>query len=412
MERSPALSDHPGRPTSRSVSTPVRARDARIDAFRGLALIMILIDHMPGNPWEALTVRNIGFSDAAEAFFIMSGIAAGIAYSPAIIRWLNHDTRLWDAVGPMWKRAWKLYTVHILLTVVAIALYAWAAEMFLREEFRIVHNLGILFDRPGPAMIGMVTLGYQIGYVNILPTYMVLLIIGPMVIAAGLYAPRLTILAAFALWLFAGATQLNLPNNPGGGGWFFNPFTWQFIFVIGLIIGISHRTNSRFFPLSALMFKIALGFLIFAFAWRYMPVLGPFMNHKMSQLGALGAPANIVTHDKSMLALPRLLHAVALVYVLASLPVVSRICAHRAAAPLRLMGRQGLLVFGLGTALALFGQILMVIEPHVMWLPWVLPVVGAGLCYGAAVIADTAKHQFHGKAKGQTFSTGAPVSIT
>ena len=79
------------------------------------------------------------------------------------------------------------------------------------------------------------------------------------------------------------------------------------------------------------------------------------MNHKMSQLGALGAPANIVTHDKSMLALPRLLHAVALVYVLASLPVVSRICAHRAAAPLRLMGRQGLLVFGLGTALALFG---------------------------------------------------------
>ena len=141
MERSPALSDHPGRPTTRSVSTPVRARDARIDAFRGLALIMILIDHMPGNPWEALTIRNIGFSDAAEAFFIMSGIAAGIAYSPAIIRWLNHDTRLWDAVGPMWKRAWKLYTVHILLTVVAIALYAWAAEMFLREEFRIVQEL-------------------------------------------------------------------------------------------------------------------------------------------------------------------------------------------------------------------------------------------------------------------------------
>ena len=76
MERSPALSDHPRRPTTRSVSTPVRARDARIDAFRGLALIMILIDHMPGNPWEALTIRNIGFSDAAEAFFIMSGIAA------------------------------------------------------------------------------------------------------------------------------------------------------------------------------------------------------------------------------------------------------------------------------------------------------------------------------------------------
>ena len=66
-------------PIRRGVDLPRRARDPRIDAFRGLALIMIIIDHMPGNPWEHLTIRNIGFSDAAEAFFIMSGIAAGIA---------------------------------------------------------------------------------------------------------------------------------------------------------------------------------------------------------------------------------------------------------------------------------------------------------------------------------------------
>ena len=99
-----------------------RPRDPRIDAFRGVALAMIIITHMPGNPYEDLTIRNFGFSDAAEAFFIMSGIAAGIAYSPAVERWLTGSGRLWDAVGPMWNRAWTLYLVQIALPVGALGL--------------------------------------------------------------------------------------------------------------------------------------------------------------------------------------------------------------------------------------------------------------------------------------------------
>ena len=43
-------------------------RDHRLDIFRGLALMMIFINHVPGNVFEHLTSRNFGFSDAAEAF--------------------------------------------------------------------------------------------------------------------------------------------------------------------------------------------------------------------------------------------------------------------------------------------------------------------------------------------------------
>ncbi|MEN9060232.1 OpgC domain-containing protein [Ponticoccus litoralis] len=85
-----------------------RPRDPRIDAFRGLALAMIFIDHVPGNPYEAWTLRNWGFSDAAEAFFVMSGVAAGIAYSA---RFETRDqTGLWPAMAPLWSRA--LDAVH------------------------------------------------------------------------------------------------------------------------------------------------------------------------------------------------------------------------------------------------------------------------------------------------------------
>ncbi|MEH6506855.1 MAG: OpgC domain-containing protein [Sulfitobacter litoralis] len=396
-------------PIRRGVDLPRRARDPRIDAFRGLALIMIIIDHMPGNPWEHLTIRNIGFSDAAEAFFIMSGIAAGIAYSPAIGRWMSGDLRLWDAIAPLWRRAWQLYIVHIVLTVAAIGLYAWAADTFVRSEFRVMHNLALLYEQTGAAMAGLVTLGYQIGYVNILPSYTVLLLAGPVLIAAVLYAPRTTLAVAGAFWLYAGATRLTIPNHPGGGGWFFNPLTWQLIFVIGLAIGVRHRKGERLVRNSALLFKLAVSVLLFIAAWRYVPGLGSFMNHKMAQLGGIGLPANIVTHNKSMLALPRLVHVLALVYVLSCLPIVTRICAHRLAAPFRLMGSHGLLVFGLGTILALAGQIMMDIEATVTALPWILPPVAVAVCYVAALLAEAARKQPQPKQPAAASSRHSPT---
>ena len=375
-------------PVRKGLVAPSRPRDPRIDAFRGLALMMILIDHMPGNPWENITVRNIGFSDAAEAFFVMSGIAAGIAYSVGIERWLRGEVRLWDAMAPMWRRAWTLYIVQIVLTVAAIGLFAWAADVFYRAAFREMHNLSAIYDDTGPALIGLPLLGYQIGYVNILPSYIVLLLVTPAVLIAGLRAPGWTFAVALGLWFVAGVMKLNLPLYPNPGGWFLNPLTWQLIFVLGLLIGIRHRRDQRLVPVSWPLFGLALGFLILAFAWRHIPDLGAAMNHKMAQLGTLGAPRNITTHNKTLLALPRLLHILALVYVLSCLPIVTRLCAHPLAGPLRLMGGHGLLVFGLGTLLALAGQILMIVEPDVRWLPVVLPIAGVLICYIAARMAD------------------------
>ena len=153
------------------------ARDARIDAFRGLALAMILIDHMPRNPYEHITMRNFGFSDAAEAFFLMSGIAAGIAYSPKIRQWIAGERPTLSATSPFWKRAWTLYRVHILLTVWAIAMYAVASDLFFRAEFREMHNLALIYSDPSAALWGIATLQHQIGYVNILPAYIVLMLV-------------------------------------------------------------------------------------------------------------------------------------------------------------------------------------------------------------------------------------------
>ncbi len=354
---------------------------------------MIIVDHMPGNPWEDITLRNLGFSDAAEAFFVMSGIAAGIAYSPTVDRWLHGELRLWDALAPMWRRAWTLYTVQILLTVMGIAIFAWATSVFYRAEFRTMHNLQVLYTTTGPALVGLATLGYQMGYVNILPTYIVLLLASPFIIAAGLRAPWLTLITSAALWFFAGANGWNIPYTAGSGVWFFSPLAWQLIFVVGLMIGIRHRRDQRLVPVSWPLFYAALAFLVFVFAWRHNGNLAAILNHGMAQIGSWGAPGNIVSHNKTILALPRLLHVLALVYVLSCLPVVTRVCAHRWAAPLRLMGGHGLLVFGLGTVLALCGQVLMFVEPDMAVFPWTLPIAAVLLTYIAARIAEAARRK-------------------
>ena len=56
-------------------------RDARVDFFRGLALLFIFIDHIPGNSLAWLTLHNFGFADAGEIFVALAGYAAFLAYA-------------------------------------------------------------------------------------------------------------------------------------------------------------------------------------------------------------------------------------------------------------------------------------------------------------------------------------------
>src|SRR6185437_4554915 len=51
-----------------------------IDFWRGVALLIVLIDHLPGNPLADITPGNFGFSDAAEGFIFLSGMAFACAY--------------------------------------------------------------------------------------------------------------------------------------------------------------------------------------------------------------------------------------------------------------------------------------------------------------------------------------------
>jgi hypothetical protein len=326
-------------------------RDDRLDMFRGLALVMIFINHVPGTVYETLTNRNFGFSDAAEAFVFMSGLAAGLAYSNRF-----RSGNLWAATTKVWARARQLYFVHIVITMLCLAIFAGAANWFGLTEVLTKNNIAALFQKPLSTLVGIPLLSHQLGYLNILPLYMTLLLVTPLVIYAGLRQPWLVLAASIALWAVAGQFRINLPNFPNAGGWFFNPFSWQILFVVGLLSGMAMKVGKRFIPYSPVLFGLAAAVLVFTLLWMKVPPIGKTMNGTLGWLGSVGVPFYFTAFDKTFLSAPRLLHAFALFYVLGNLPVMRKVASAGIVAPLRLMGRQGLAVFAAGTVLSMLLQ--------------------------------------------------------
>jgi hypothetical protein len=112
------------------------------------------------------------------------------------------------------------------------------------------------------------------------------------------------------------------------------------------------------------------------------------MNQLMLMAGRAGAPFHLVAHDKTFVGLPRMLHVMALTYVLAHAGIVLRLCVQNWTKPLALMGRQGLLVFSTGTLMSLTGQVILNATDHTEWLTWTLPLVGVALMILIAWVAE------------------------
>ena len=338
-------------PAPTLVARATSTRDPRLDVFRGLCLVMIFINHVPGNVYENLTSRNFGFSDAAEGFVLMSGIAAGLAYS-ADFR--DRSLRLWTGLARVWRRVWTLYLVHITTTLAALAAASAVALWLNDSEILFENQMKWVWMDPLRTFVGLTLLTHQFGYINILPLYLVLLAASPLLLFLAWRRPRMLMAGSVLLWLCAGIFHLSLPNFPSKGGWFFNPLTWQVIFVTGLLTGVALRDGRRFVPVRRWL-QIATGlFLLYAAVSVQVPAVSKMTGYTLwLAKETFHLPWNLTAFDKTFVTAPRLLHILALAYFLSTFPAIRRACAHRLAAPFELLGRQALPVFALGSVLCI-----------------------------------------------------------
>ncbi len=215
-------------------------RDPRLDFFRGIAMFVIFIAHTPRDFWALWIPARFGFSDATETFVFCSGMASAIAFGAVFQKrgWLMGTARIVF-------RVWQVYWAHIALffTVLLLLTALDQAGVFTSDNWNKSYvgalNLKHFYTKTPDLVIGMFTLTYVPNYFDILPMYLVILALVPIVM--GLERISLWAVATFVIgtWVIAnlplfGGPLLNFPAEPWSQRrWFFNPLGWQLVFFTG-----------------------------------------------------------------------------------------------------------------------------------------------------------------------------------
>jgi hypothetical protein len=320
-------------------------RDLRLDFFRGLALIVIFIDHVPNNPIAAWTLHNFAFCDAAEVFVLISGIATYLAYGSRLER------QGFDACARAVGRRWcTIYCAHLLmlaglwLTAMLVTRHFWAMDYvdFLRLKW--------LHDSPREAVFYALTLSYLPKFLDILPLYLVLLAAAPFILLLVRRDWRMALGLSALLYLIAWLGGINLTEGKEHQGWFLNPLTWQLLYTMGIIWGHLAKTAREAMPWN---WRWAAGASALVFFGALSGAFGPWFIPVTSHPWLFLWP-----FEKTFLAPLRILNVMALFYLVAFfVRPQAWILRSALAAPLLSCGRHSLPVYALSVVLSCLGLI-------------------------------------------------------
>src|ERR1700755_2606162 len=249
-------------------------RELRLDLFRGLALWLIFIDHLPPNILTWFTIRNYGFSDATEIFIFISGYTAAFVYGRAML-----ERGFVVATARILKRVWQIYVAHVFLFTIFLAEISFVAARF--ENPLYTEEMGILdfLKQPDVMIVQALLLKFRPVNMDVLPLYIVLMLFLPLILWLMERRPDVTLGLSVLLYAVTWQFDLYLSAYPNGF-WAFNPFAWQLLFVFGAWCALGGaRRMSRILSSNITMW-ICIAFLLAAFfvtlTW-YVPQLGHIM---------------------------------------------------------------------------------------------------------------------------------------
>lgn len=221
------------------------ARRNELDALRGIFLLLMAGVHLP-TALSSYASEPFGYASAAAGFVFLSGFLVGSIYTPMMFERGPAQVR-----GRLVGRARKLYGYHLLLLLLLFTVVAAAVQMTGNPA---LHNyLAVFFHHPLWAAASSPLMIYQPPLLDILPMYIVFLLLTPAVLrVAQRYGWAVVLAVSAALWIFAqlrgarllyelvSAAGLPLPLVAFGA---FNWFGWQLVWIGGVWLG--SRQNDR-----------------------------------------------------------------------------------------------------------------------------------------------------------------------
>ena len=324
-------------------------RDLRLDLARGLALWLIFLDHIPSNVVSWITIRNYGFSDATEIFVFISGYTAAFVYGRAM-----RERGVLVASTRILRRAWQVYIAHMFLFVIFMAEIAYVSTSFNNPLYAEEMNILDFLRQPDVTLLQALLLKFKPANMDVLPLYVLLLLGFPMVLFVLLRAPHVALAGSFVLWVLTQHFEWNMPSYPSGY-WYFNPFAWQLMFVLGAWCALRGGPLLGWLMRSVVVRALALAYLVFGFCvtltW-HIPQLVRFMPKPLTEF--------IYPIDKTNLDVLRVVHFIALALLVVWLvPRDWPGLKSRLLRPAILCGQHSLEIFCLGVFLAFTAHIIL-----------------------------------------------------
>jgi hypothetical protein len=329
---------------------PSLQRDLRFDFFRGVALIFIFIDHVPENVFSYFTLQAFQFYDAAEVFIFVSGYTAALVYGRTLA-----SQGAFYATAQILRRAWQLYVAHIFLFMIFIAEVSYTVTTFNNPMYNDEMRVADFLEEPHVAIVKALLLEFQPTFLDILPLYILLLVIFPVILLGLWVQPLLVLVPSFILYAIVQATDVSVPAYPEGHVWYFNPLAWQFLFTAGAALGLGEARARQFSrPGGAPLLMgivIAAVALIVKLSWTIHGVWDLFPGLFLKEIW----PVN-----KNNLSPIRLVSFFAAVFVIGSLVKPNAIFLKSSTLrPIVLCGQQSLEIFCFGILLSALGHFLL-----------------------------------------------------
>ncbi len=365
-------------------------RDLRLDLFRGIALWLIFLDHIPSNVVSWITIRNYGFSDATEIFIFISGYTAAFVYGRAM-----RERGFVVSGARILRRAWQIYVAHIFLFAIYMAEISYVATSFDNPLYAEEMNILDFLKQPDMTIVQALLLKFKPVNMDILPLYIILLLLFPPILWLLLRGPTLALGASVALYVLAWQFGWNLPAYPEGS-WYFNPFAWQLLFVFGAwcaLGGAKRLAPVLQWPATLVLAILYLGFaFVIALSW-YLPEQVSIVPHWLENL--------IYPIDKTNLDVLRFAHFLALAvltvrFVPRTWPLLNSWILY----PAILCGQHSLEIFCLGVFLAFAGHFALVEISGAFWMQVVISLFGIIAMIATAALITWYK-DLEGRSPGQ-----------
>src|SRR3977135_4051041 len=184
-------------------------RDLRLDLFRGIALWLIFLDHIPSNLVAWGTLRNYGFSDATEIFVFVSGYTAAFVYGKEM-----RERGFIIAGARILRRTWPIYVAHFFLFAIYLAEISYVATSFESPLYAEEMNILDFLKQPDVTIIQALLLKFKPSNMDVLPLYIILLLLFPPTPWLLLRQPLLALSASVALYAASWEFGWNLQAYP------------------------------------------------------------------------------------------------------------------------------------------------------------------------------------------------------